>query len=254
MTEQAAFSVTPPTVAVIPASIVKALCAVQATLAAVAKSDFNKHGNYKFASTDDIYAAVTRKLGEVGLLIYPLEMEPAQEITAKVDAYDKEGNRTGEKTITKFRFHFGYLLATEQDTWFDPKSARTITVLHTGPQTFGAAESFCQKAYLRGTLKIPTGEQDLDAMPQADTDEDQIALNANGKKRKSSAEGKRDGSVKTFNEIRAKVMEAQSADMLRQIRTLYADEWSNLPERWAVTLTEDFEVKMDSFATLDAAE
>ncbi len=48
----------------IPASIVAAMCKVQATVEAVKKSQRNQHGQYMFASTDDIYAALARKLGE----------------------------------------------------------------------------------------------------------------------------------------------------------------------------------------------
>lgn len=247
MTEFAAF--TP-----IPGSIVKALCSVQATLSAVAKSDLNKHGGYKFASTDDIYAAVTKKLGEVGLMIYPMEMEPVIELPSKVDVFDKDGTKTGEKTVTKLRFHFGYMLATEDATWFDPRSSRTIIVLHTGPQTFNAAESYCQKAYLRALLKIPTGDQDLDAMPQADTEDDQAVLNGGAaKKRKSSYASKKDGTDKLFQEINAKIAEASSADYLQQIRTLYADDWSVMPDRWVALLDDAYEDKMSSFG-LQAAE
>lgn len=36
------------------------------------------------------------------------------------------------------------------------------------------------QAYLRALLKIPTDDQDLDAMPQAGTEEDQIAARARG--------------------------------------------------------------------------
>ena len=48
----------------IPGSIVKAVCAVQTTVDAVKKSQENKHGGYKFASTDDIYAATSQKMGK----------------------------------------------------------------------------------------------------------------------------------------------------------------------------------------------
>jgi len=232
----------------IPGSIVKALCAVQATLEAVAKSDFNKHGAYKFASTDDIYAAVTRKLGEVGLMIYPLELTPTQEQNATVPVFDREGVKTGDKTVTKLRFHFGYMLATEEASWFDPRSSRTIVVLHTGPQTFNAAESYCQKAYLRALLKIPTGDQDLDAMPQADSEEDQVALAGIGRsKRKSSAEGKRDGSVKRFNELRAAIQKAQGAIDCQEVWAKSASELSTMPRAWYETLAEDYSVTMEGF-------
>lgn len=236
----------------IPASIVRAACAVQASVAAIAKTQFNKHGQYKFASTDDIYAAITRKLGEVGLMVYPLELTPVKREQSKVDVFDRDGSKTGEKTVTLLSFHFGYVLATETDTWFDPRSSRTITVLHTGPQTYNAAESFCQKAYLRAWLKLPTGDMDLDSMPQADNEEDQLALNG-GKKRKSSAEGKRDGSVKEFNRLRAEIASALNPEMLAHLREVYSGDegpWQGMPPAWASTLDEDYEVKMDSLRAL----
>lgn len=241
-------TIQPVTIAPIHGSIVRALCKVQASIEAVTKSEFNKHGQYKFASTDDIYAALTRKLGEAGLMIYPLELEPVQEIKDTVGVYDRDGQKTGEKTVTKLRFRYGYVLATEEATWFDPKSARTLILLHTGPQTFNAAESFCQKAYLRALLKLPTGDQDLDGLPQADTDDDQAALQSIGRvKRKSSAEGKRDGSVKRFNELRAKITSATGAIECREVWTANANELAVMPRGWFETLSEDYMVQMKSF-------
>src|SRR5262245_870561 len=57
----------------IPGSIVKAISRIQMSVEAISKSQRNNHGGYQFASTDDIYAGVTRKMGEVGLVIVPLE-------------------------------------------------------------------------------------------------------------------------------------------------------------------------------------
>ena len=51
----------------IPGSIVKAICAVQASLVSVAKSQRNTHGGYNFASTDDIYATLFLSVMAVGL-------------------------------------------------------------------------------------------------------------------------------------------------------------------------------------------
>lgn len=237
-----------PAVVAIPGSIVRALCAVQASVEAVTKSGFNKHGGYKFSSTDDIYAALTKKMGEVGLLIYPLELKPVEESSAKVDVFDKDGTKTGEKTVTKLRFHFGYVLATEDASWFDTRSSRSIILLHNGPQTFQGAESFCQKAYLRALFKLPTGDLDLDSMPQAETEEDQAALSGNGaKKRKSSYAAKKDGTEALFNEISAKVNDAPNKEILQQVRTLYAEEWNELPHKWVELLEGDYETKMMGF-------
>lgn len=235
-------------IAAIHPSIVKALCRVQASLEAVAKSELNKHGAYKYSSVDDIYAAVTRKLAEAGLVIMPIEMEPVGEISATVAVFDKDGTKTGEKQITKLRFHYGYILATEEATWFDPRSARTLVMLHTGPQTFNAAESFCQKAYLRALMKMPTGEKDLDEFAQADTLEDQVAnVGKKSAPRKASAEGKRDGSVKVFNAIQAALKRALTADDAWKVWRDHSEALSTMPRQWFETLADDFVTHMWSF-------
>ena len=228
------------------ASIVKATLKVQAAIAAVGKDGKNQHGGYQFASTDAVYAALTHKLADCGLMILCLEEEKPEIVRV-----EKEG-----KTSQWGKFVFSFILATEEATWTDPRSRRSLFIQITGPQSFMAAQSYAEKTYLRSLFKLPTGDMDLDSMPQGETEEDQVALNGGGKgpKRKSSAEGKRDGSVKLFNEIRAKIMAATSADLCQQIRTLYADEWNSMPRAWADTLSEDFEVKLSEFGVQEAAE
>ena len=227
----------------IPASIIKAICEIKVTVEAVKKSQRNAHGGYHFASTDDIYAALTRKMGEVGLVLLSLEER------AEIKRIEKDG-----KTAQWAHMEFAFVLATKDATWSDPRAKRTLYIQVTGPQTFQAAQSYAEKAYLRSLFKLPTGDMDLDSMPQGDTEEDQVALNGSGKKRKSSAEGKRDGSVKTFNEIRASIAQALNVEHLRHIRTTYAEDWEVMPPRWVETLDDDFEVKLQSFEAQQAAE
>lgn len=141
----------------IPGPIVKAVCAVQATLEAVKKSQNNQHGGYKFASTDDIYAAVTQKMGQVGLVCLPLEEE------AKIERHQ---NKDG-KDVPWLRVVYNFVLATEEASWLDERNRRTLLIQITGPQTFQAALSYCEKSYLRALFKIPTGDMDLDALPDS---------------------------------------------------------------------------------------
>lgn len=220
-----------------PAAIVKAICRVQATIDAVEKSQYNKQGGYKFASTDDIYAAVARKFGEAGLMIYPLEL--SQPEIKRVEKTNKEG----DLVVSQWgQFHFGYVLATEDASWFHPASSRTIFIQILGPQSFNAAESYCQKQFLRGLLKLPTGDMDLDSLGQGETEEDQLALNGKAK-RKSSYSAKKDGAtVDTFNEIRGHIKAAYGdAKRLQEVRTLYADEWQTMPAKWVQILDEEYE-------------
>jgi hypothetical protein len=239
-----------PEIPTMPGSIVKALCSVQSTIEAVAKTQFNKQGGYKFASADDIYAAVARKLGDVGLLIYPLELSPPE-----IKRVEKT-NKDGELVVSQWgQFHFGYLLATQEATWFDPRSSRRLFIQILGPQTFNAAESYCQKQFLRALLKLPTGDMDLDSMPQAETEEDQAALaNANGAKRKSSSAAKKDGTDQLFNEINRHIQGAHDADSLQFVRTSYAEELNKMPARWVELLNDHFEDRMQKLGETEVAE
>ena len=140
----------------IPGSIVKAVCAVMSTLDSVKKSQKNQHGGYMFSSTDDIYAAITRKMGEVGLLCLGLEHgEP------EISKHEKDG-----KMVQWMKVTYAFVLATEDATWTDPDAKRTLISQITGPQTFQAAQSYAEKSYLRSLFKIPTGDMDLDSLPE----------------------------------------------------------------------------------------
>ncbi len=140
----------------IPASIVKAICAVMTTVEAVKKSQKNQHGGWMFSSTDDIYAALTRKLGEVGLAIITLESE--------IDIV--EGKEKDGKASRWLKATYNFILATETDIWEHQLAKRTVMTPISGPQTFQAAQSYCEKAFLRSVFKLPTGDVDLDAMPE----------------------------------------------------------------------------------------
>lgn len=214
----------------IPKSIVKAICEIKKSLEAVSKTQKNSHGGYMFASTDDIYAALTRKMGQVGLVIMALEDK------CEIVKVEKDG-----KTVQWAHFEFSFVLATDEDTWSDERAKRTLYIQVTGPQTFQAAQSYAEKSYMRSLFKTPTGDMDLDSMPQAETEEGQAMLNGNGGKRKSSASAKRDGTDKLFNEIKQKIETAQSIDVLEQIPDLYADEIATLPRHWNELIQHTYE-------------
>lgn len=223
-------------------SIVKAICEIMKTVEAVKKSQKNQHGGYMFASTDDIYAATTRKMGEVGLVL----------ITREEDCEIVRVENKEQKVSQWARVTFSFVLATEEGTWADPSARRTLYIQVTGAQTFQAAQSYAEKSFMRSLFKLPTGDMDLDGMPQADTEEDQTALNGGGK-RKSSSASKKDGTDKVFNEIRSKIVAATGQKgMLLQIRTLYAEEWSGMPARWVEILDNEYEDALSSCR--DAAE
>lgn len=219
-------------------SIVKAIAAIQKSLHAVAKNETNSFGKYKFVSTDDIYAAITKKMGDVELSI----------ITTERDVEVKRLDTKKGETAQWLKITFGFILATPDGSYTDPSLCRTVFVQITGPQTFAAAQSFAHKAFLRSLFLIPTGDKDLDEMPQADTEEEQLALNRQTP-RKSSAEGKRDGSVKKFNGILTTIKTCATAEDLLQIRVQHMDEngtpWADMPRAWADTIQQDWEVRAE---------
>lgn len=230
----------------IPSSIVQALCQIMVTVDAVKKSQRNQHGGYNFASTDDIYAAVTRKMGEVGLVLLSLEDR------CEIKRIEKDG-----KISQWAHMEFSFVLATTADTWTDARAKRTLYIQVTGPQTFQAAQSYVEKAYLRSLLKLPTGDMDLDSMPQADNEDDQVALAGPRAKRKSSAEGKRDGSVAEFNKLVAAIASASNRDDLQVLYMENADSngpWAGMPSKWAGLLQDDYDAKMEGFSARIAAE
>ena len=231
----------------IPSSIVQALCQIMVTVEAVKKSQKNQHGGYMFASTDDIYAAVTRKMGEVGVMLLALEDR------CEIKRVEKDG-----KTSQWAHMEFSFVLATTSDTWSDPRAKRTLYIQVTGPQTFQAAQSYAEKSFLRSLLKLPTGDMDLDSMPQGDNEDEQIALNSRRTTpRKSSAEGKRDGSVDVFNTVRGLIASSINGEHLQQIYVDYCDSngpWAGMPPKWAAMLQDDYEVKREAFTAIQAAE
>ena len=172
-----------PKTAPLPGSIVKAISSVMLGMTAVKKSQRNTHGNYNYSSADDIYAALSLKMAEVGLVALCLEDgEPEIKIVEK-DGTDKAGNAvTTRRQWLKVNYKF--VLATETDTWTDDGARRSLFIEILGPQTFQAAQSYAEKSWLRSLFKIATGDMDLDGLPQ-DTEDGPDGGKGRGRKPKA---------------------------------------------------------------------
>lgn len=229
-------------------SIVRAICRVQSGLVGSIKQDGkNQHGGYKYASTDAVYAALTLKLAEAGLSILALE-----DHAPEIKRFEVSDKKSGEIKVQQWgKFSFGFILATEEATWHDAKSRRSLFIQITGPQTFMAAESYAMKAFLRSLFKLPTGDIDLDAMPQEKAEHEEAAP-----KRKSSAAAKRDNDQEKFNELRSTIAAASTID---QLRSIYMDNanaetgWADMPSRWAQMLQDDYDVMYDDLSSKEGA-
>jgi hypothetical protein len=89
------------------------------------------------------------------------------------------------------------------------------------------------KAKRRATLSICglgfLDETEIEDMPQ--------------ERRKSSAGAKRDGTNDVFNEIRRQIASAPECERLQEIADSYAHDLANLPVRWSLMISQEFEDK-----------
>jgi len=234
MDEMQTVAYVPP--APIPAEIVKAICVVQVGLEAVKKSQRNAHGGYNFASADDIYAALTRAMGNAGLACLCME-----DALPEIMRVEKDG-----KTSQWGKFSFSFVLAHISGvTWSDARCRRSLFIPITGPQTFQAAQSYAEKSFLRSMFKIPTGDMDLDSMPQADTEEDRAEASSPKARKSAHSQRKEPGAVELHRKILAAIQSADTPDALREIRATYKDVIDTMPRQWADLVEQDIETRYD---------
>lgn len=144
-----------PTVAPKPMSIVKAISAVKREIKVLAKANDNQHGDYKYTSGDQVYAAVVGLMADNDYVIDVLEAEDPKIWQTQ--------NKKGDP-VQWMRIKFLFVHSTPEDTWTDPRCSRSLALPMTGPQTFMAAQTYTEKTYLRSLFKIPTGDVDVDQM------------------------------------------------------------------------------------------
>lgn len=206
-----------------PPSVVVAIAQVQEHMSSVARDGRNTHGGYDFASTDAIYAALSVKMGQAGLTIVTLEDEPEIKI---IETTDKQGNPKKQQWC---KFKFTFVLATADGTWTDERLSRSLFIQVLGPQTFMAAQSYAEKSFLRSLFKIPTGDLDLDALPNDDEP-----------RRTSSASAKREGLWETFNN------ELEAVDEMSGIVDIEQRYTSKMPKKWQTPMYDALENKRQS--------
>jgi len=129
----------------IPPGIVKAILDVSSKIGKIEFDAENKHGGYEYASVDAIFRAIRKLQADAGLIVLPLEVEC---------------EKLGEKA---FRITFEFVLATEKETWSHPSLRRTVVLSWMGPQSFQAAQSYCEKAFYKSLYKLDTGEPDQES-------------------------------------------------------------------------------------------
>lgn len=102
----------------------------------------------------------------------------------------------------------------------------------------GSAMTYGRRYALKSLLGIPEVDDDGAA---AVGQESELRKPA----RKSSAESKRDGTDKLFNEIKDAIVQALSGEHLRHVGETYRDVIAEMPEKWADLLRDEYETKAE---------
>lgn len=141
---------------ILPPEVAGALCKVMAGIKRLHRSDTNKFQDYKYTSADDFFEAVGPIMAEAGLLIIPQQVGYSirQMVTAA---------KSGDRVRLVLMLHFDFYLAHSSGALWSMPLRRTINTEAGGPQTWGSAQTYAIKQFLRALLLIPTGDADADA-------------------------------------------------------------------------------------------
>lgn len=142
-------------IAMYPVEIAKAIIAVKKQVKQLGVDDNNKHGGYPFVSVDKFYERFGKLMAEAGIALL------IDETGSEIRAGGKEGNA--------WLFAHYELRFVHESGVVSPSLRRSLAMPISGPQAYGAAQSYIEKQFLRQVFKIPTGEKDADDMAQDDT-------------------------------------------------------------------------------------
>ena len=128
--------------------ILTALAKATSEMKRISKDSRNVEQKYDFASIDDFLAMAGPICAANGLSTLIDEDE--------VEGFERQG-KYGVTQWLRIRFAFTTYHASGQSL---PTTRRTVEVIRTGAQSYGSAQSYALKQYLRGLHMIPTGDKD----------------------------------------------------------------------------------------------
>lgn len=129
-------------------ALLKALAKATGSMKRLSKDSRNIEQKYDFTSIDDFLAMVGPIYAENGLTTMIDETDVAE--------FERQG-KYGVNYWLRVRFSFTTYHESGQSL---PMTHRTVEVIRTGAQSFGSAQSYALKQYLRGLHMIPTGDKD----------------------------------------------------------------------------------------------
>jgi hypothetical protein len=150
--------------------LIAAIAKVMASMGKLSKENMNQFDKYKFTSIDDFLVATGHACGEHGIVI--LQDELSREIVSKKTSTGKESSWLS--------FTFSFEVCHESGERLKPLT-RSVAVPFTGAQSFGSAQSYALKQFMRSLFQIATGDtDDADFGPNTNEPPD---LPAEGKQR-----------------------------------------------------------------------
>lgn len=145
-----------------PPALAAALSLAMKAVGRIVKDGKNNHGGYMFASTDAFFAAINPACSEAGIIVKP------RAVSVNIETFevtDKQSQKLIQKRMVVGRYNF-ILIHESGATWCDDLDTRMVALDFTGPQSFGAVESYATKTFLRSLFLVATGDKDADANEQ----------------------------------------------------------------------------------------
>lgn len=178
----------------------------------VGKDNRNVEQKYDFASIDDFMAMVGPICASNGLVT--IIDEDAREFVEKPGKYGPTNWVLITYQITTWHASGDHL----------PTVRRHVEVIRSGPQAYGAAQSYILKQYYRGLLAIPTGDKDD---PDHGTVQDDQAPAQKHEQRQQKADQKpQETNVEAIQKACEYLSEADSLDDLKA-------RWGRIPKHVA---------------------
>lgn len=130
-----------------PVEIAKAIIAVAKEVKRLGADSNNEHARYAYVSVDKFYEQIGKLMAEAGLAV----------IVDETGSDVKEGKSGNPWLFMRYQLMFMH-----ESGATSPPMGRSCALPISGPQAFGAAQSYVEKQFLRQVFKVPTGEKDAD--------------------------------------------------------------------------------------------
>lgn len=152
-----------PTGAQYPKEIAGALGDVLDAVKPIAKDGNNKFQNYDYASIDKFLQLTGPACAAANLIVKPIIISCDHEV---IETMDSKSGQMKPRRVVNFWFKFRLIHTLTGVTFTDEEDRRPLTHDYIGPQTTMSAESYALKSFFRTLFQIPTGDKDVDEMPQ----------------------------------------------------------------------------------------